>query len=295
MTRFTAETLDVSRLPAFTLVDADYEAILAARLAGLQARLADKGVNYDVGVLETDPLAILEQEDAYRELLERQAINDAGKSLTLAYASGAVLDHLAATLFPTVGVRRLEGESDDRFRNRIALAPEAASAGTLGGYEYAALTASLGVRAALALNHASGVVAPGQVQLQIVCEKDAVEAEVMAAVRAAVFDRDVKLATDDVQVLLATPVTYDVTATIYIPRGPDPALVLAEALARLAVYAEDRRRPGRMVAISGVDAALHTSAAERVVRLAPLVDIDPGPTGVAVLDQVNVQVETPLV
>lgn len=295
MSRFLAETLDVSRLPSFELIAADYEVILAERLASLKVRLEAAGVDYDVGQLETDPLAILEQEDAYRELLERQAVNDAGRSLTLAYATGSVLDHLAATLFPTVGVRRLEGELDDRFRRRISLAPEAKSPGTLGGYEYQAMSAHPGVRDALALNHASGVVPPGEVRLQIVSETGAIEAEVLAAVRAAVFDRDVALATGVLSVSPAAPVSYDVSAVIEIPRGPDPALVMAEVAARLTAYADNRRRAGRVVALSGLDAALHAPAVERVRRLAPLTDVDPGPGGVAVLGQVTLQLETPLV
>ncbi len=295
MTRFTAETLDVSRLPRFQLVEANYETILAERMAGLKVRLAEQGVDYDVGQLETDPLAILEQEAAYRELLQRQAVNDAGWSLTLAGANGSILDHLAATLFPTVGVRRLEGEGDERFRRRIALAPEAASAGTLGGYEYQAMTADLGVRDALALNHASGVVAPGEIRLQIVAENGAVEADVLTKVRAAVFDRQVKLGSDVLSVLVATPVPYDVEATIEVPRGPDPQLVLQEVQKRLAAYADDRRRAGRVVALSGLDAALHAPAVERVVRISPAADVDPGPGGVAVLGQVNLTLETPLV
>lgn len=295
MSRYLAETLDVSRLPAFQLVEADYETILAERLAGLRARMADAGLDYDVGQLETDPLAILEQEDAYRELLERQAVNDAGYSLTLAGASGAILDQMAATLFPTVGLRRLEGEGDERFRRRIALAPEAKSPGTLGGYEYQALTAALGVRDALALNHASGLVPPGEVRLQIVTEAGADEAQVLTAVRAVVFDREVALASDVLSVIAATPVLYDVTATIILSRGPDPALVLAEVQARLAAYADDRRRAGRIVAASGLDAALHAPAVERVVRTAPTSDVDPGAGGVAVLGQVTLVLETPLV
>ncbi|MEW6016698.1 MAG: baseplate J/gp47 family protein [Pseudomonadota bacterium] len=294
MSRFLAETLDVSRLPPFELVAADYETILAERLAGLRTRFAAAGVDYDVGQLETDPLVILEQEDAYRELLERQAINDAGRSLTLAYARGAVLDHVAATLFPTVGPRRLPGEADDRFRQRVALAAEAASPGTLGGYEYQALTAHLGVRDALALNHASGLAPPGEIRLQIVCEAGADSAEVLAAVRGSVLSRDVALASDVVSVALAEAVAYGVEAVIEIRRGPDPAIVMAEVQARLAAYADSRRRAGRVVALSGLDAALHAPSVERVRRISPIADVDPGPAGVAVLDQVNLQLETPL-
>ncbi len=291
MSRFLAETLDLSRLPPFTLVTANYEAILAARLSDLKARLLAGGIDYDVDQLETDPLGILEQEDAFREFLELQALNDAGRSLTLAYAVGAALDHLAATLFADIGLRRMDGEGDDRFRTRIALAPEAKSAGTLGGYEYQALTATLQVRDALALNYSSGLVERGQIQLMIVPALGADPDATIAAVRLAVLDRDVKLGTDDVRVLLATPAPYDVTATLFIARGPDPTLVRTDALARLAVYAEDRRRAGRIIAKSGLDAALHTPAVDRAERSVPAGDVDPGAAGVAVLRTATITVE----
>lgn len=295
MSRYTAEALDLSRLPPFQLIDADYETIIDERLAGLARRLEDAGIDYDVGGLQSDPLVIDQQESAYREQLVRQALNDAGWGMTLAGATGPQLDQLAATYFADIGVRRLAGEDDDRFKRRISLAPEAKSPGSLGGYEYRALSVSLGVSDALALNHASGVTSPGEIRIQLVFAPDADGPALLAAVRADILDRDRRPASDEVTILAATPVVYDVAATIYVPRGPDPELVRAEALRRLGAYAEERRRAGRLVALSGLDAALHAPGAERVQRSSPAADVDPGPTGVAVIGQITLQVEPALV
>ena len=290
-----ADTLDLSRLPPFSLTTPDFDTILSARLASLKARLAlpppdGPGIDWDVSTSQLDPFVMLQQEDAYRELLDLTALNDAGRGLSIAYAQGAALDHLAATYYADLGLRRLPGELDDPFRNRIALAPEAKSAGSLGGYEFQALSADAGVKDALALNAASGQVRAGQVLIVILGALGADPAALVDAVRARVLDRDVKLATDDVRIAAASLVTYDVTATIEVPRGPDPSLALAQAKARLTAYAEDRRRVGDVVALSGLDAALHVPVANRVRRSAPMADVEPGPTSAAVLGQVNVTI-----
>jgi phage-related baseplate assembly protein len=131
MTRFTAETLDLSRLPPADLVrPLDYEAIVAARVADLKDRLEAADIPFDVDRLETDPGVILQEADAYRELLALQAINDVGRANMLAYATGADLDNLAAVYGG--GISRLlvsagpppVYETDERFRRRILLAPE---------------------------------------------------------------------------------------------------------------------------------------------------------------------------
>jgi len=289
--RYTAETLDLSRLPAFSISDATYEAILAERLTSLRERLAAHGVDYDVGHLEVDPLAILEQEDAYRELLTRAAVNDAARRVTLAYATGEALDHIAATYYADIGVRRLEGESDERFRQRIALAPEAKSPGTLGGYEYWARSATLDVVDALALNHASGLVRPGQIAVVVAGAPGANTAPIVEKVAAVVLDRDIKAASDDVRVLAAEPLAYDVAAKIYLKRGPDAALVQAEAIARLRAHAADRRKVGEIVREKGIVAALMAPAVEDVEVTTPAGDVDPGPAGIAELRNVSVAVE----
>lgn len=288
-----AETLDLSRLPAFELVDPRYEAILAERLASLRARLTAQGLPTDTLAFESDPLVILEQEDAYREFLNLSAINDQARGVSLAFAKGAVLDHLAATYYAHIGIRRLPDEDDARFRRRIALAPEAASPYTPGAYVFAALSAGVDVADAEALNHASGLVVPGDVLVVVLGAPGADETALAARVRAVLASRPIQAMTDTVTVRPAIHVPVDVSAVIEVAPGPDRALVAAEARARLAAYAAGRRRIGLRLTRSGIAAALHLPVADNV-RLSPdLLTTDPGPAGVAELGVVDVTVELP--
>lgn len=278
-----AGALDLSRLAPFTLVSGDYETDLASLKAGVIARCAARGVNLDTLDLESEPITALLEEVAYRRSLERAAVNDAGKALTLAYAWGAGLDHIAATHFADIGIRRAEGESDDRFRRRILLAAQARTAGTLEGYEYAALTVAPELADARALNHASGLVRPGQIAVILLPAAGAApsaEAELLERVTDALFHRSVKHGSDDLTVRLATRVIFDVSAVLEVRRGPDPALVRATALQALQAYAADRRRIGAPIAESGVHAALHVGGVERVRLLgwtSPTVPADGAP------------------
>jgi hypothetical protein len=144
------DAVDLSRLaPPDAIEVIAYEDILAARLDDLRRRWPA----YDVGALETDPLAIDQQVGAYREMLVRARVNDGVRATLLAFATGADLEHLAAEF----GVARLmidpgdagaspprapTYESDDQLRARRQLAVEAlTTAGTEGAYLYQALSA----------------------------------------------------------------------------------------------------------------------------------------------------------
>src|SRR5690606_24987794 len=95
------------------------------------------------------PGIILQQADAYRELLAYAAINDAVRSVMIAFAVGADLDHMAAyygvtrrIITPAAGSTAAVLESDAEFRRRALFAPEAmAAAGPHGAYVLHALTA----------------------------------------------------------------------------------------------------------------------------------------------------------
>lgn len=291
MTRFIAETLDLSRLPNLTLVGVDYEAERANLIAGFKARAAAVGLDYDVEELETDPFIYLAEEFAYRKTLTLAQINDAGKRLTLAYAYGEALDHIAATYYADVGVARLVVEpanpqtgaaavleSDERFRMRIQLAPETRTPGTLGGYEYWALTAAPRLVDAVALNHASGLVSPGQVLVVLLGGSD--EAEQVTAAQEFLLDRRVKLGSDTVIVRAAKRVTGQVNAVLQLRSGPAPAIPLAEATAALAAYTGGRRRISKAVTMSGLYAALTVGGVERVSLNSPQADIVPPLDGV---------------
>lgn len=309
MTDATAEQLDLSRLPPFRLVDVDYEAILASRLASLQARFAAAGIDYDVGMLETDPSVILQQEDAFRQTLDLQALNDAGKRLTAAYGYGAALDHIAATYFADIGVRRMplaadpkpfatnpeDWEDDDRFRRRIQLAPEARSPFTPGAYVYAALTSSIAIADAVALNHANapkGMLRPGEVRVAVLAKSGLDHAAQAAIAAAFIRARPIVALTDTVSVVGASRIGAEVRAVLRVRRGPDPAIVRTEAVRRLALYQADRYRLAAPLTVSGLLAALTVGAVEDVTLLSPAATIDPGPTGVVTVDKVDVTTET---
>lgn len=276
-----SDKLDLSQLPPFSLVDAGYEAMRSAHLASLRQRLAEEGIDWDVDVLETDPLVIAVEEITYWRTVDRLALNDVAKGMTLAFAYGSYLDHLAATLYPDLALVRLAGETDDRFRRRVALAAEARSEVTPGAYVFKALSADPRVADAAALNHASGLVAVGEVLVSVLVDAAHMDDEdaVVDLARQAVLSDRVRLASEVITVRPARPVEAEVSATLHLRRGPDAALVLDEARGRLDAYLAARRRVGRVVSRSGVMAALHSGTTEWVSVSSPATDVDPGLDG----------------
>lgn len=131
-------TIDLSQLPAPDVVEAlDYETLLAERkatLISLYPADQQEAVARTL-TLESEPIVKLLQENAYRELILRQRINEAAKAVMVAYSLDSDLDQLGAnngvrrltitpaddtTIPPTAAVM----ESDDDFRLRIASAFE---------------------------------------------------------------------------------------------------------------------------------------------------------------------------
>lgn len=132
-------TIDLSLLPAPSIVEVlSFEAIYAERKAALVAHFP---ANQQEAVaraleIESEPMAKLLQENAYRELVWRQRVNEGARALMLAFASGTDLDQLAANVNLTrlVKVQQLDAdttvttvETDALLRERIQLAFEGLS------------------------------------------------------------------------------------------------------------------------------------------------------------------------
>ncbi len=272
MTRFSASALDLSRISRSALwPERSFADIELARIADLKARFAAAGIPFDVEQLETDPSRYLQQSSAYRELLTLYAIDDAQASVLLAFAIGAYLDKLG-DLHVTP---RLEGESDDRYRARIQLAPEAfAAAGTPGGYIYHATQISTDVRdvGLTVLDRGKPSV---MVELVILSAtgNGAPSAALVQAVRDRVTRDDIKLLTDTVVVRGAVIVEYDVVATQYIRPGPDPNLVRTLGVDALRKAADRQKRIGGDVPRNALDAALYVANVDRVEVQSPSADI----------------------
>jgi phage-related baseplate assembly protein len=259
--RFSAATLDLSLLPAPQAIKPlDYDADLAARIADLKTRLIAAGIAFDTDTLETEPTAILQQTSNYRELLTKAAINDAVRAVMLALATGNDLDNLGAIydcerliVTPATDSTPVVMESDSAYRFRVLLAPEAFScAGTTGGYVFHALTADplikdVGVRTLESIvETALGPALDRVVEVALLTSvgDGTASDDILIKTRARLLRTDIKPLTDVVSVVSATIIPYTVTGTVYVPPGPDPLAVKAQAEAAVDKAAADANRVG---------------------------------------------------
>jgi phage-related baseplate assembly protein len=270
-TATSSSGVDLSRLPPPAIVEAlTFETILA----DLIARVQEVMPAFDATV-DSDPAVKILQLWAYRELLLRQMVDDAGRQLLTAYATGANLDHLASL----VGVERLEldpgdeeqgiaptMESDDDLRQRIVLAAESFScAGPELAYIFHAKSAHPDVLDASATSPE-----PGEVLVSLLSrtgDGTAPQATIdaVAAVLTPVTGNRIRPMGDVVTVASAEIVEFAVVATIYTFAGPDRTIVLEAARAKLDAFLAENRRLGRNVNDSSIKAALTVAGVQRVV------------------------------
>ncbi|MEN5016925.1 baseplate assembly protein [Erwinia sp. Eh17-17] len=278
-------TIDLSQLPAPDVVEAlDYETLLAERKATLislypadqQAAIAR------TLTLESEPIVKLLQENAYREIILRQRVNEAARANMVAFATGGDLDQLGVNN----GVSRLtitpadDGaippvaavmESDDDFRLRVAGAFEGLSvAGPTGAYEYHAKSADGRVADASAISPSPAVVTVTVLSRE---GNGTAPADLLAVVDAALNDENVRPVADRVTVQSAAIVDYRVDATLFIYPGPEAEPIRAAAEARLAAFVSAQRRLGRDIRQSALYAALHVEGVQRVQLNAPAQDV----------------------
>lgn len=278
-------TIDLSQLPAPDVVETlDYETLLAERkatLISLYPADQQEAVARTLS-LESEPIVKLLQENAYREVILRQRINEAAKANMVAWSSGADLDQLGAnngvvrlTLTPAdnsaIPPVAAVMESDDDFRLRVASAFEGLSvAGPTGAYEFHAKSADGRVSDATAISPS-----PACVTVTVLSgEGDGVAAaDLLAVVDAALNDEDVRPVADRLTVQSATIVNYSVDAVLYIYPGPEAEPVRAAAEAKLRAFVSAQRRLGRDIRQSALYAALHVEGVQRVQLNAPAQDV----------------------
>lgn len=278
MSRF--DDIDLTLLPPPAAVKTlDYEVILAELVADFKARCPDHA-----DMLESDPVMKTLEAWAYRELLWRLWLNDLVRSELLATATGSDLEHIGARY--AVARRLLDPgnpaavppvqpvyESDSVLRARIQMAPEALSvAGPIGAYVYHASSAHPQVR-----DVAVQSPEPGNVLVTVLAAigDGMPDAEILAAVTAALNDEDVRPLTDRVTVQAATILPYPVQATLYIYAGPSAEVVRATAAQNVATYTASCWRLGRRVAVSGLLAAMHVEGVQSVDLTSPAGGIAP--------------------
>lgn len=280
----TASTpVDLSRLPAPVLVEQlTFDEIATALVDAVRARYPA----FDA-TIDSEPVVMLLQVAAYRELLLRAEFDDQSRQLLLAFATGAHLDHLGAlvglprlvvTLADAATGRVAVMESDEAFRQRIVLAPESFSvAGPDLAYVAFARRADGDVADASVTSPA-----PGEVVVTVLSATgDGIASPaLLAKVRAVVDDRAIRPLTDAVTVRAAQILPFAIDARVWTFSGPDASLVLGTGRVALTAYIAESRRLGRAIRRSGIEGALQVAGVERV-ELPGWVDIVPDATQAA--------------
>lgn len=269
----TFTPIDLAQLPDPEVVEQlDYEQILEQRKAALLA-LWPEAERAEIAArmaLESDPLNKLLQENAYRELVWRQRVNEAALATLLAKARGADLDQVAANynvrrlvVTPATDQAPAVMEGDDALRERAQMAFEGLStAGPRNAYVYHARSADGRVADATAVSPAPAEVV---VTVQALAGDGSAPADLLAGVLAALSDEDVRPVADRVTVQGAQILPYSVTATLYLAStGPEAEPILAAAEARCRALVNARRRLGVEVSASALHAALHVEGVRKV-------------------------------
>ncbi|MEH5985904.1 baseplate J/gp47 family protein [Klebsiella variicola] len=275
-------TIDLSQLPQPTIIEElDFEEILIEVKAVMVAAYpADQQAAVIAALsLESEPLNVIAQALAYREMLLRQRINEGAAACMLSHSTGDDLDNIAANLDTERLIKTeatettdAEKESDEALRLRAQSAFEGMSvAGPSGAYEYFARSASGKVADARASSPA-----PAEVVVAVLStEGDGTASpELLAAVAEAVNDEEVRPLGDRVTVRSAEIVDYEINATLYLYPGPESEPIINAADASLQKFLKQNdKKISRDVARSAISAALHVQGVQRVVLNAPPDDI----------------------
>ena len=294
MTLVVAETLDLSRLPAPQLEPIDFETDRLARMAVLVQLFDAAGIAYEVADLHSNPGAIHQRLDNNREMLVKIAINDTYKKTLIAFAEKAALDWWGVSF---LGVARMAGESDARYRVRLFLEFENKSGGRLTGYKAEALKASadvsdvgawvdrsdprqpvirLAIMVATAAAWTADPAAPtGQTRLVRLGGggNGGAPAALVSTVQAHIDQEHVKQGTDVVVVQSVAVTEAPVAYFVHHRRGPDPTLLRSASAKAVATMVDGRHTPGRDLPQSSIIAAGSVGGVERLSVSTPASDL----------------------
>ena len=317
---------DLAGLPPPPAVEGlDFEAIVAGRLAELEVKLGEAGLDDIIPVLalEGEPLVIDQQVNAAFELAYRQRVNDAVRANLWATAVGPQMDHLAATFYDVTRLVIVEAdpdavppvaqvdESDDDFRERAPLSMEARSgAGPEGAYIYLAKAADGDVLDVAVYGAEDGAfygededtpVMPAEILIVALSRTGdgTASTELQAAIRAALSPEDARPIADKVTIESARVIHFSVEAVIRHAPGADPAPLAETATARAWAYVRARHRVGRLQQRLGIGAALKVTDVEEIGvvlrdaegEIIDVGDINPGPKGAAFCTGITVEAQ----
>ncbi|MGL5285678.1 MAG: baseplate assembly protein [Aeromonas sp.] len=201
---------------------------------------------------------------SYRESLLRQDVDDQIRSVMLATAYGAQLDHLGVTYYRDINgdpVTRLDGETDDAYRLRLHESPAGLStAGPASAYEFHAKSAHPNIKQALCTSpepvhivlYLLGYEGSGEVT-QAQCE----------LVEGYLWTR--RPLTDYVKAIPAKIQEYRLRIGIKQGKNPDPDGVTARSLANVENYVALQHKLKGRITTSALHAVAMVAGVEEVI------------------------------
>lgn len=180
-----------------------------------------------------------------------------------------------------------DGESDDRYRTRLKLAPSQFSvAGSVSSYEFWARTASQTIRSVSVVNPV-----PIEVEVYILTDTGIPDGSLLAAVQSILSADDIRPLTDIVTVLPPTEINYTISAAITLYDWADQVVLQEQLNAAIAVYCNSvARNLGNDVVRSQIVAALSLEGVYSVLVETPVADIVVQPSEWAVCDSAIVSI-----
>ena len=276
--------IDLTRLPAPKVSEElDFETIFERKKNAL-LELIPSSVRETIAAtlsLESEPLTIDLQQQAYHEMILRQRINQAAASTLLAFAQGSDLDHLAAAKGITRKIVRQADptalppvealyETDDDLRRRVQLYPEKlAAAGPRAAYEAHALDAHPKIIDARAVREVAGTVC-----VFIKAADGVPSEEILQAAQDYLSAETRRPLCDTVKVKAGRPKAVRIAARIRYESGPDLTLVKDKQLDDLKKMLEKNSRLGASVALSKIIGALDTDGVKKIEMASPVEDIN---------------------
>lgn len=310
MSRFAA--LDMATLPPHSAIIAlDHDAILAARLAELEAGLGEVFSPTKVAEimalannLATSPMRYLNEAAAARELYMGNRINEAVRAVFLTMAQGGDLDQIGANrgvlrrVVDDSHTNAVIFEDDDTFRARIQLVMESYSPhGTEGSYVYWALDADERVVDVVVYgpNHSLVPPIPPAQPKMVILSRDgdgSADAGLVETVRAHCTTDKRRPVADLLSVQSVSPVAYQLDAVLHVTTPGSGQAVLDAAHEAAQAFITTRLRIGRKVYRTSLAAALSVKGVVDVELLQPAADIEIGPFEAPHCDMINLSIHS---
>ena len=282
--------IDLSRLPPPEFVD-------DVKIEDLQSQLKLKFVELarargiaDYTLEPSDPMAWAIELLAYESLRVRKRTNNQALLVLPPYSKGPWLDNVLSSfgapprivyeeIDPATGLNRLE--SDEAYLRRALLSPDKyATTGCDASYEYHCLLVSSKPENNIPpLRHVKPSNAgKALIRVAILFDRDVManlskddadsnkeKERILKIFREHLNSREVRNINETVEVMLASVTAVELgQAKLHVPPGVSPELVRLDAVNQLKAYAARAYEVGGILSLSGVYAALSSSAVTRV-------------------------------